>query len=85
MDSCMVERSLKRQRGALDVATGKLKYVEAEIVIELCGTPLFMEVERETGVCRTCASGWTHPDNSPTSLGRDTIRAAGGTVPEVVA
>ncbi len=36
-----------------------------EWVTRECGTPLFGDEERKAGVCRSCASGWTHPENYP--------------------
>src|SRR5690606_8452208 len=30
---------------------------------EPCGTPLFSGDNRKDGICRSCASGWTHPEN----------------------
>ncbi len=33
--------------------------------IRACDMPLFTDVERAAGVCRTCASGWTHPESYP--------------------
>ncbi len=30
-----------------------------------CGMPLFSNLERASGVCRSCASGWTHPEDHP--------------------
>jgi len=30
-----------------------------------CGMPLFSDLERASGVCRSCASGWMHPEDRP--------------------
>src|SRR5262245_5690658 len=35
-----------------------------------CGIPLLSEEERTTGICRACASGWSHADNYPAELDR---------------
>lgn len=36
-----------------------------EWTIRACGMLLFSDVERASGVCRSCASGWTHPEDHP--------------------
>lgn len=33
--------------------------------IRACDRPLFTNAERAAGVCRICASGWTHPESYP--------------------
>lgn len=38
---------------------------EPEMVTEPCGAPLFTEAEHRSGKCRSCASGFTHPENYP--------------------
>ncbi len=30
-----------------------------------CGMPLFSGLERASGVCTSCASGWSHPEDRP--------------------
>lgn len=30
-----------------------------------CDMPLFSDAERASGVCRSCASGWSHPEDHP--------------------
>ncbi len=30
-----------------------------------CGMPLFSDLERASGVCTSCASGWSHPEDRP--------------------
>lgn len=49
----------------LSLGTGERKDRGSEWVTEACGTPLFSAAEREAGVCRSCASGWRHPNNYP--------------------
>jgi hypothetical protein len=34
-------------------------------VQEPCNTPLFADTECESGLCRSCSRGWTHPENHP--------------------
>ena len=36
-----------------------------EWVIRACDTPLFSDAECASGVCRSCASGWSHPEDGP--------------------
>lgn len=38
--------------------------------------PLVTSREKRTGVCDSCFSGWTHPDNAPTPKGEAQIAAA---------
>ncbi len=33
--------------------------------IRACGMPLSSDLERASGVCGSCASGWTHPEDHP--------------------
>lgn len=47
----------------MNTASGAYTETKAEWVTEPCGIPLFQEQERKTGVCRSCAKGWTHPEN----------------------
>ena len=30
-----------------------------------CDIPLFSDAERASGICRSCASGWSHPEDRP--------------------
>ena len=39
------------------------KYSHSEVVTEPCGTPLFADDERKTGICRACRDGWEHKEN----------------------
>ncbi len=36
-----------------------------EWTIRVCGMPLFSDLERASGACRSCASGRTHPEDHP--------------------
>ncbi len=42
-----------------------IKVAGQEWTIRACGMPLFSDMERASGVCRSCASGWTHPEDHP--------------------
>ncbi len=42
-----------------------IKAAGQEWTIRACGMPLFSDLERASGVCRSCASGWTHPEDHP--------------------
>lgn len=64
--SCTVMRRKLVKTGTLSMATGQLEMSgKAEWVTEACGTPLFGDEERRSGTCRSCAKGWTHPENYP--------------------
>ena len=65
--SCSVIRRKLVRMGTFDMIEGNelslARGATEEWRTEPCGTPLFGATERETGVCRSCASGWTHPHN----------------------
>jgi hypothetical protein len=42
-----------------------IKPAGQEWTIRACGMLLFSDLERASGVCRSCASGWTHPEDHP--------------------
>jgi hypothetical protein len=42
-----------------------IKAADQEWTTRACDMPLFSDAERASGVCRSCASGWTHPENRP--------------------
>jgi len=42
-----------------------IKAAGQEWTTRACGMPLFSDLERASGVCRSCASGWTHPEDHP--------------------
>jgi hypothetical protein len=58
-----MRRKLVRS-GTLNLATGKTDLPNEEWRDEPCGTPLFTDGERQSGICKSCAGGWTHPENS---------------------
>lgn len=41
----------------------QIKMTREEWVDEPCGAPLFSRNSIETGVCQSCANGWTHEHN----------------------
>jgi hypothetical protein len=64
--SCTIQRRFVRTIGiTLDFETSAEDRTNAksETVIEACNVPLFGDIERKTGICRTCAKGWQHPHN----------------------
>jgi hypothetical protein len=52
-------------QGKLDINTGETTTESAEWVTRECGIPLFGEKEQQSGVCKSCSDGWTHPLNFP--------------------
>jgi hypothetical protein len=69
VNTCEVERT---KRVTTKNFSGKV--LSRKTVTEKCGTPLFGALERHTGVCGSCASGWTHRGNKPTEAGKSLIR-----------
>jgi hypothetical protein len=41
----------------------------AEWMTGPCAIPLFGDAERDSGICRGCRKGWTHPENFMTRKG----------------
>jgi len=77
--SCTVVRRKLVTRGTLNIATGVSEMGDGEWVTEPCNVPLFGDEERKIGVCRSCASGWTHEHNYPITEA-EKITAPDGTV-----
>ena len=69
---CTVERHMRLKRTILD--TGEL--VREWWETRECGSPLFSEEERATGVCRSCLRGWMVPTQFPTGAGTLRIQEA---------
>lgn len=63
--SCTVIRRAFVRRGTVSLATGNYTEDGAAWETKPCGAPLFTDDEHSSGVCRSCASGWTHPENFP--------------------
>jgi hypothetical protein len=63
--SCTVMRRKKVTTTTLSLVTGKRGPESHAWLEEPCGVPLFGKAEQEAGKCRSCAKGWTHPDNYP--------------------
>lgn len=55
---CTILRTFIRKYGTLNMATGASTSERQETVTEPCNLPLFGDVERKRGVCRSCAKGW---------------------------
>ncbi len=64
-DSCTVERRKLVKSYTLSLSSGEQKPLGEEWRTEACGVPLFGDAERAAGKCRSCAAGWTHPENYP--------------------
>jgi len=63
--SCTVLRRKHVTIGSLNITTGETTTERTEWRTEPCNVPLFTDVERETGRCRSCAAGWRAPGNYP--------------------
>jgi hypothetical protein len=65
-DGCTLTRTYKVTHGTFDLARGvDVSGGREEWITGPCGVPLFTDAERASGRCRSCASGWTHPENYP--------------------
>ena len=64
---CTKPRRWLVRHSTLSLGTGELGPSDkpSEWVEGPCGTPLFGDEERASGLCRACASGWTDPENYP--------------------
>jgi hypothetical protein len=61
--SCTISRIVVRSYGTLNIITGKVgPMVRGEPETGPCNVPLFGD-DTASGVCRSCRSGWEHPDN----------------------
>lgn len=65
MSSCTVMRRKLVTKKNFNLATGVSVDAGQEWVTEPCGVPMFSDVEKQRGTCRSCASGWTHEHNFP--------------------
>ena len=63
--ACSKVRTMLIRHSVLTLHTGQSTPAGQEWVTRPCGVPLFSQAERESGVCRSCAAGWTHPENFP--------------------
>lgn len=69
-DSCIMPRRWTVRRSTLNMLTGETTEPgPPEWEEGACGAPLFSEAERDTGVCKSCLGGWTHPENYPVASG----------------
>jgi len=62
---CHTLRRLLLRHSTLNLTTGTMTPNGQEWTTRACDVPLFSDAERAAGVCRSCASGWTHPENHP--------------------
>lgn len=75
-DSCQVVRRMLVTHGTMRFNCGADTYRETgkEWVTRACAVPLFSDEERARGECRSCASGWTHPNNYRAEAAEETSR-----------
>lgn len=64
--TCTVMRRKLRRHGKL--TDGEIQFTHEEWVTEPCGSPLFSGDDEIAGVCRSCKSGWSHPNNYPVKV-----------------
>jgi hypothetical protein len=74
--SCVVEREVVVTHSTLDLFNGKRTIRATTTEIQPCGVPLFGDLERQTGICQSCAKGWSVDGNRPTPKGLKTIAEA---------
>ena len=63
--SCHTLRRVLVRHFTLNLTTGAMTPAGQEWTTRACDVPLFSDAERASGVCRSCASGWTHPEDHP--------------------
>lgn len=63
--ACQQTRRWKETHYLLNPMTGVQSQQEETWVTGPCNVPLFSDAERASGLCRSCAKGWTHPHNYP--------------------
>lgn len=61
--SCAVVRTILVTHGTIRFGTGEYTEHEKRWETKPCGGPLFGDDERRSGVCRSCARGWNHPND----------------------
>ena len=62
---CTRVRRMLIKHGTLPLNGDAVTMTHQEWVTKPCGVPLFGDEARASGLCRGCASGWTHPENYP--------------------
>lgn len=67
-NSCTQMRRKLVRHSTLNMVTGEKTPGREEWLTEPCNIPLFGD-SRGGGVCRSCAGGWTHPENYPVKEG----------------
>ena len=60
---CGEIRVVQVTHGTLNIRDGKTRYGRTETVTQPCNAPLFSDQERATGLCRSCAAGWSVEGN----------------------
>ncbi len=63
--SCHTLRRVLVRHSTMNLITGAMTPTGQEWTTRACDVPLFSDLERATGVCTSCASGWSHPENHP--------------------
>ena len=66
---CQIIRTMKITHGSLSTRTGKIAETGSSVETRPCGGPLFADVRRESGVCRSCADGWEVEGNRFADVG----------------
>jgi hypothetical protein len=72
---CPIERFQRVTLSSLNIMTGDHGPERVEERVDACGTPLFGK-DAERGICKGCATGWTHQNNYPTERGKQQIAEA---------
>lgn len=62
-NACTTMRRVLVRHSTLSLASGESQSAGDEWQDGPCGTPLFTDAEKKSGTCRSCARGWTHPEN----------------------
>ncbi len=62
---CAVMRRVLVTSSSLNIATGAVGKEHSEWKTKPCRGPLWSAEEKDARSCKSCASGWTHPNNQP--------------------
>lgn len=62
-ETCTRLRTKQITRGTFNPTTGAIATTSVETRTQPCGTPLFADAERNTGICSGCHDGWAVPGN----------------------
>jgi hypothetical protein len=76
MIDCKVECRKVVTRATLNRKSGERMERGQTVEIEPCDAPLLSDREKKSGICDSCAAGWSVADNQITPRGREQLKQA---------